>query len=581
MTVTLGAAQNVNLPTNYSPVPYTSGAISLPAGSGTATLTVSQTVVPSGAAVLDVAHMRGGKVQVDASSGAPYNTLLYITLAAPSSSALTLDGTPDFTLTFASAPTSSFYLAEYIGGYWETIGEFTASGDTISVPSTSGTQTVAAGSALYFAIYTGGVLPVPNINGCVGAQGESTTRRASANAQAVGIQPIGSGTSYSYAGTLLETIARSSPCPIPTTTSSATVSVTASMTSAPTAGQMYENDSETDAYLTESTTTNTQALVEASTYNGASSFSELNETTTDEVGDSIVTTYTTPLVYAIASPLPYSGTITNAPPGSVNATLADGSTQDRTYNSDGSYSETDTIAGITGSNQIVVNSNDSGSYTIQTPNFGFKSIVFAFSAPSGGNITLTPTLNGTVQAPLTYPQWFTPGTALYSDATKGEASAALPPPCAPTGGPSSADGFVRTISILDPALGYTDTRTIASYVAPDYTGSTAVGPVCVVISDTEDIYYDYFLDTPFSLFVSPSGTPIQTDTISEAYWFSSAPTVDDRARASAENPQSISGLAASIAAHAAGIEFTRAMQREQRIETFMRGIATRRFGGVK
>jgi len=585
--VTLGAAQTITLPTTFSPNPYTSGSMSMPAGSGTGTLTVSESV-PSGAAVLDVAHVRtNGRVRIAASSGAPYTTALYVTLAAPSSSSLTLDGTPGFKLTLASAPTSTYYLAEYISGYWLTIGEFSTSGHTISVASAnSGTQTISAGTAIYFAIYTGGVLPIPNVSGCVGAQGASETRKGGANPAAVGVQPIGSGTSYTYTGTLTETIARTSPCPMPTTTSSATVSVTVSMSPAPTSGQEYEDSSETDNYLTESTTTNTQALVEASTYDGASSFSELSEKTTDEVGDLIATTYTTPLVYAIASPLPYSGTIANKPPGTVDVTFADGSTTKRTYASDGTYSETDTVAGITGSSTIVVSSSDSGTYTIQTPNFavaGITSIEFAFSAPSDGNITLTPTTydgaSRSEQSPLTYPQWFTSGTPLYSDTTAGEPSATLPSPCEPAGVPTTADGFKRTISILDPVLGYTDERVIASYVSP---GSTPVGPVCVVISDTEKIYYDYFLDTPFSLFVSPSGTPLQSDTISEAYWFSSAPTIDARARTSAENPGNVPGLAASIAAHAAGIDFTRTLERSQRMENFIRGIAaSRRFGGVK
>ncbi len=588
-TVTLtAAAQSITLPTDYTPVPYTSASMKLPSGNGSGTLTVSQSVAPSSAAVLDAVHMRtsarvaaNARIHVASSSGAPYTTALYVTLTAPASGTITMNGTPGFSLTFGSAPTSAFYLAEYESGYWITIGEFTTSGDTISIASSSsGTQTISDGSALNYAIYTGGTLPTPNISGCVGAQGESTTRKSGASTQAVGVQPIATGASYAYTGTLTETIYRSSPCPMPTSTSNATVTVDASVTSPPAgspSGTVDEYSTESDASSLETTTTTTNAIVESSTYDGDASFSELSETTTDEVGDSIVTTYATPLVYAISSPLPYTGTITNGPPSTVNTTLADGSTQKRTYASDGTYNETDTIAGISGQDNIVVNANFSGSYVIQAPNFGITSLEFAYSAPSNDVITLTPYIDGTAQATLQYPQWWT-GTSLYSDTTTGEPSGTVPTPCSPPPGYTTADEFARTIDTIDPVLGYTDKRTIDSYVTP---GSPPVGPVCVVISDTEDIYYDYFLDTPYSLFISPNAQPLQTDTISEEYWFSSDPTTSSVIRKDATGVQSIPGLEASIAAHEAGIDFRRSLQRSQRIESFVRGIATRHFGGVK
>jgi hypothetical protein len=590
-TVTLSAgAQNVTLPTDYTPVPYTSGTMKLPGGSGSGTLTVSQSVAPSSAAVLDAVHMRSSvkasastRIRVAASSsGAPYTTALYVTLTAPASGTITMNGTPGFSLTFAGAPSSAFYLAEYESGYWITVGEFATSGDTISIAaSSSGTQTISDGSALNYAIYTGGTLPTPNILGCVGAQGESATRKSGASAQAVGVQPIATGASYAYTGTLTETISRSSPCPMPTSTSNAVVTVDATVTSPPSgsaSGTVDEHSTESDASSLETTTTTTDAIVESSTYNGDASFSELSETTTDEVGDSIVTTYATPLVYAIESPLPYSGTIANGSPSTVNTTLADGSTQKRTYTGNGTYNETDTIAGISSQDNIVVNSDFSGSYVIQAPNFGITSLEFAYSAPSSGVITLTPYVAGSPQPTLQYPQWWTSGSPLYSDTTTGQASATVPAPCSPPAGYTTADGFERTISTIDPVLGYTDTRTIDSYVTP---GSPPVGPVCVVISDTENIYYDYFLDTPFSLFVTPNGQPLQTDTISEAYWFSSDPTTSAVVRKDATGARSIPGLEASIAAHEAGIDFRRSLQRSQRIDSFVRGLATRHFGGVK
>ena len=537
-------------------VPPVSGAMyaatmNFSAGSGTATLTAS-TAPPSGVATLDVAHMRSSTAaKARVADSAPYTTIVYVTLTA--TTAVSLSSTPTFTIASPSGAAGAYYDAQ---GFWVTLPQ-------------SGTFTLANGSAAYFAIYTGGTLPSPNPDGCVGVQADATTRTG-AHAALVGVQPIDQGAAFNYTGTLSETISRAAPCPIPTSTQQASVTVAVSVTSSPYATD--EHSVETDAYTTETTVTTTDANVAPTTVGSASGFSESAETTTDEVGDETVTTYASPLVYAIASPLPYSGTITNGPPSTVQGYLADSTTTNRTYSANGAYTETDSIAGG-GQNTITVNSDFSGSYNIDSASYG--QIVFSVSAPASGSVTITET--GGSPGTLTVPQWWT-GSSLYSDTTVDKGAVGLPSPCNPSPAVSSANDFRRTISIVDPVLGYTETETIDAFVVG---GSTTVGPACVVIADTQKLYYDYFFDTTFYFYPSFTGSPLQTDTIDEAYWYSGSPTGLTSVRAQSEGPGGIPGLEASIAAHASGIAFIRATQRAQRIENTVRGIGAAHVGGVK
>jgi hypothetical protein len=552
--VTFG--QSMALP--VAPGASYSGTISFPSGTGSATISASMGV-PSSTTTLDLVPGRTASSARIASgsrlrpqSGAPYTTTAYFTLTATSN--VTLSAIPTIT---ASGYDAAFYNTQ---GFWVTLPQ-------------NGTITLARGASVYFAIYTGGTLPSPNPDGCVGVQPDATTRGGTAKTDLIGVQPITPGAAFSYTGTLTSTIARATPCAIPS--SSATATVTVQVTTSPgTGSQVNEDSTETDAYATNTVTTSTDAVVEPTSSPAAQSFAELSETTTDEVGDSTVTTYANPLVYAIASPLPYTGTITNGPPSSVVASLADGTSTSRTYASTGAYTETDTIPGG-GNNKITVSADGSGSYNIDA-----GSIVFTYGVPSAGSILLTVAVGSQSPQTLSIPAWFTSGATLYSDVTTDTGEIALPSPCNPTPSVSSADDFHRVISIIDPVLGYNETETIDSYVVKNFVGSTTVGPACVVISDEQQVYYDYNYDTPYVIYASLTSpaAPMQTNTITEAYWYNGAPTGDTSIRTMSA---STGGLGASIAAHASGIAFQRALERAQMMETLTRNIATRSLGGVK
>ncbi len=530
-----------------------SGTITFPSGTGSATISAS-TSVPAATTELNIAPGRtassariatGSRVHTS-QSGAPYTTTAYFTVTA--TTAVTISGIPMIT---ASGYGAAFYNTQ---GFWVTLPQ-------------GGTIALASGASVYFAIYTPATtLPSPNPAGCVGVQPDTTTR---ANPQLVGVQPIAPVAGFMYTGTLTSTIARATPCAIPTSSASATVTVTVT-TSPGTGSQVNENSTETDAYSTNSVTTNTDAVVEATATPFAQSFAELSETTTDEVGDSTVTTYATPLVYAVASPLPFPGMITNSPPSTVNATLADGTTTKRTYAANGTYTENDTIPGG-GTSTISVGGSAAGTYNVDG-----GEVVFTYGAPSGGNILLTVTVGGGTPQTLSVPTWFSTSAPFYSDVTMDNTSFTKPTQCLPSGGWTATDDFHRIISIIDPVLGYTETETIDSYVVK---GTPTVGPACVVINDLQSIYYDYNYDTPYIIYASLNAAPMQTNTIDESYWYSSPPS----GTASSTRTMSVSsgGLGASIAAHASGIAFQRALERAQRIETLSRNLATRNLGGVK
>ncbi|HTU70520.1 MAG TPA: hypothetical protein VMF11_09400 [Candidatus Baltobacteraceae bacterium] len=570
-TVTLGASAT-SAP--FSVLGY-SGTASVPAGSGTVTVTISTTPNP---AVLDLKH----RMQTN-----PANSpLVYITITSTGSA--TLDAFPGFTVSGVPASSSPYFLAWYYSGgqtpAWTSTtetGENVSGSGTLTIPTLAipTALTINASSPLQLALYSGNYIPPINIFGCVnGNASPPPSGSAIAHSNAVGVHPITSGDSYTYGGSLVQTITRYEPCPQPTATAAATVAIDV------TTNGTQETDDETDTYALLDTTLDTVANVSSSISGGTTTFYETSETATDGNNNAETTTYTSPgLIYAEV-PESSSQSWTNAAPASVNQTLNDGEAIDQTYGAGGTYSETDTIPGGY-SNQIAVSADGSGSYSIGLSS-GSPLVEYAFSAPSSSGITLTITAPGEPTSTMTIPEWFTT-TTFYSDSTKDEGTVgALGTGCTfpITGSNGTPDEIVRTISVTDPVLGYTETETIDNYDLADTnstgtgTGSTTLGPVCSIITDDLSEYYDYSLTTPFSLFYTEAGQPVLTNDISETLNLSQSGLVADVAR----RTLSSSAMSEEINARALGIRFTRSLQRAKTMETFakymvMHGIA----GGVK
>ena len=570
------ASVQVTLAAQPTSVPFPSGAgltgaISFPAGSGTAVITASA-VNPSPVPVLQskarqavTQSISGGNVSVG-----------YFTLTAQGGP-VTLQGLPGFTATVPAGSSSgpyfvAFYDTRGVVAAWESTTQNGGTADAnrnVTVPATtSPTITVAQNASIYLAVYYGNYIPPYNLSGCVG---QSQTPLALRKQSLVGVHPITNGNAYTYSGSLTDTIVRSSPCPIPTTTANASVTVQVTETTAPAptpAGATSdENSVETDAFATSTQTITTDSYVAAS----GSAFYSLGETSTDQGGNTVVTTYNAPGLQFAQSAEAAGNTWGNGAPATVTSNLADGSQYSRTYRSDGTYTETDTLpGGLTSA--ITENAGGSGSYKIGTSTSSQFDV--EISAPSNGTITMT--YAGRAHS---VPAWYGSTLTAYSDVTNDVGLQAPDAACGnlPSGFvPSQAEKIVRTTTTVDAVLGYIDTRITTTWDQnPGGASSAPTGPWCVEINDVEKLFYDYSLDTNYAVYRTSDGNPIQTNTISEVYALTSVPT-PFLVRRSA---QSVHAFSAQIVARQAGIDFARTVQRAQRAATFARSIQMGRQGG--
>ncbi len=373
-------------------------------------------------------------------------------------------------------------------------------------------------------------------------------------------RPIASGDTFSYSGTLSQTYAQSAPCPQPTSTTSASisVSVTDTATTAPVGGAASTSTAiETDAYPTQTSTTTTAQLLQIS----GSKLLLYSTNSSDGLGNSIQTKYNTAQEI---DDLGAGGTWSNADPSdTVTETLADGGTISRMIATDGSYRDVQTYAGG-GRATIYVNGAATGIPLDGSGAYAFAGATFTYQAPAGGSITLaitSPSGNKT----RTFPAWFTvPSSGGYiTDSFADNGSKPFDTSCnVPSAIGTSGTQVVETYTVLDPILGYTETRTTTTY---DVSGW---GPACVVIADTLKSYYDYAQDTTRIDYQSTNGQPNSVNTIGETLSVQSGtcgaggnPPCAQLRRADKAQPVSPVAVAGRIAA----IEHVRAVQRAQRL----------------
>lgn len=412
----------------------------------------------------------------------------------------------------------------------------------VTAPSVSPTQTP-----------TPAPTATPTSNGCVGVAPFAASRHAMAAPR-----PIASGDQFSYTGSLQETYVQSAPCPLPTATTNATISVgvSDSATTAPNSQPgTAATVSETDVYPTHTSTSSTTQVLQ----NSGTALLLYSTNANDGNGDSIQTTYTNAQEI---DDLGAGGPWTNGPAATVQETMADGTSIARTIASDGSYTDTETYP--TGSPATITVNGASNSTALNGSGvYAFAGATFSYAAPTGGNITLTIT-NGTSSKTRTFPAWFTvPASGSYITDTFADngvkpfdANCSVPATISTSGGTQ----IVETYSVLDPVLGYTETRTTTSYDVSGY------GPACVAISDTLSSYYDYSDDTQRIDWQSQNGQPNSVNTITETLNMQSAscgsgspPCAQARKRAA----QPISRTA--VLARIAQIQTVRALERAQRL----------------
>lgn len=185
----------------------------------------------------------------------------------------------------------------------------------------------------------------------------------------------------------------------------------------------------------------------------------------------------------------------------------DGQTTTRTTNADGSYVEADSFPdGTTAS--AVQNADGSGTYKVLQGSS--LETDYAFTAPSGGNITITVTEPQASPTPtpvvFTVPNWMPPGP-IASDAFANGGIVTIPSSCGvPKTIGTSGMHINESRYLLDAIFGNYDVATVDEYVIQGR------GVACVVTHDAITAFYDYTGQNGLAFF---SGTPQQYTVIDE------------------------------------------------------------------
>jgi hypothetical protein len=407
--------------------------------------------------------------------------------------------------------------------------------------------------------------PTPVSFGCVGQSPFASSVRRTASVS----HPLASGDAFNYTGTLSKTYTQSAPCPEPTSTTSATVTVAVKNTAAPSpAGATDVQNTETDAFPTQSTTTTTDQIVQTT----ASAYELFSTTSADTNGNSITTAYANPQILDKIPETPGDTWSNGNPAATVTETLADGSRVSRMIASDGSYTDTETYGGG-GSATIAVNGVANGKPLDGSGDYNFGGTDFSYAAPSAGNITLTILQGGVVQKSRTFPAWFTKPSSYITDTFADNGSQALPSACnVPSSIATSGQQIVETYNLLDPVLGYTDKRVTTSYVVTGY------GAACVTIADTMNSYYDYADDTTRIDYQSENGQPNSVSTIGETIGMQSATCAGGPPCPALRRSQSVHGVSpVTVAMRVAAIEHQRSVQRAAKLQSLR--IFAKQFSG--
>jgi len=381
----------------------------------------------------------------------------------------------------------------------------------------------------------------------------------------VSFRPAASGDAFNYAGTLTQVFVRPplgdsivTPSPNPTNSQTLTSTVAQAVTVSKVATfQSVANPYDFHVVETDvlsgglKTTTTTSDDYYTYTTSG-------NATTIGFVGSNVSTsdgsTYLTVVGTGngLVDVLPEAmGTLSpaNGAAEVVTETDADGSTDQKTVNADGTYTENGTYDDGTTS-QAVVNADGSGSYTF--PLILPTDSSYTVSAPTGGNVNVTidfnPELGAAEPSPFPVPVWYPLPIVLSSETIVDLGNSSLPAACnVPAALTKTPHELVDTKSTVDPVFGELDTQITTTYT------EAGVGVACVQLTDDLQQFYDLSGQTQFTL--DFESTPVQTTTTAETLGITS---------------KTVLGLSSvgrtSLAAYRAGISRFHALLAHQRLE---------------
>jgi hypothetical protein len=388
-------------------------------------------------------------------------------------------------------------------------------------------------------------------------------------------RPGNQGDAFTFSGTLSSTTQLVNSNPTQPQTDAATVALTSTVTGfAPVTGggQSAVKSTETDAYATQTVTTNTNSAFVYAPSGATATLSIKSSDAKDSNGSRYVTTYGAG--NGLLDVLPES----TGPFGPNTAALTYVETdpanfgRNRTVAANGSYTEQDTDA-FGDVQTVTVNSDLSGSLDARQYS-GFRFTMSAPSAPPNPRIIFRVfNASGTQLQAFNLPSWI-PTTqtqpSIETDADNG--SKPYPASCSvPAKYGTSGNQIVQTINRADPALGNLETQTTTTYVAP------RVGPVCIQMTDSVQTFYDFTLQNGFVVLVSGGAVPVQLTSISETLTLQSATTEGGTHTSSLARGTSSVSASAFAPASFARARFERAVREKldrMRKATFNRNFAS-------
>jgi hypothetical protein len=337
-------------------------------------------------------------------------------------------------------------------------------------------------------------------------------------------QPGNAGDAFTFTGTITSSDQLYTTPAMAPQVVNGTVSLNTTVQSASPSGGSTVNAAsqsiEADKYSLETVTTTTNTMTAYGLASGATTVSVLSTDATDTNNAEYVNTYGSgngllDVLPETAGPFgPNNASLTYQENDPANYSLL------RTIANDGSYTENDQDA-FGDVETMNGNADFSGSYDATQ----FNGFSYAYTAPSGNPATITLTSTNYNQNPAvvrmyTLLSWVPTSLAhpsIETDTDGGVVS--YPGSCSvPTKYGTSGNKIVQAITRADTALGNLETETITTYVNQLY------GPVCVVMADNVQTYYDYTLqDGPYSVWVN-YGSPAETTIINETLTLSSATT---------------------------------------------------------
>jgi hypothetical protein len=382
-----------------------------------------------------------------------------------------------------------------------------------------------------------------------------------------------SGPAYRYAGKMTQTYAYfyGYPSPEPPTTIRTKVQDAVTLSPATQyylpAGTQDVHVNETDATVLQSTVTVTDAYVNTTSSKRVlyGSISEVKAARSAQSGHT-TTTYVTPQILSESH-----GAWTNSPAASIDEKFADGHYQDRTIEADGTYHEKGSTYALNGKLAgIEIDERSTGAGNYAGPFLGCPPATsWVFSASPHITVTLYSTVSYCELAATPIPKWYLPSPTFYLERDRVEGSVTMPAECGSQAG-KPARLTDRTISKLDTIIGYDEYTELSVF------GSLSGAPVCIVLRDRIDNYYDWQADTPYTLLFTGNAKPVSTILTDQALVLVSGPSKG----AAAVSPQAATAVAAGAQAHLfATLDIVRARLRD----AMMRRLTTlvNRTGGTR